>query len=48
MEIVVRGDVGNRIDKFVAENTELTRSNVQRLIEIGKILVNRERDESCL
>lgn len=29
-----------RIDKFVSENTELTRSTVQRMIQNGNILVN--------
>ena len=33
-------DFNNRIDKYVAENTDLTRSTVQRMIENGKILVN--------
>ena len=29
-----------RIDKFVVENTELSRSHVQKLLEDGNILVN--------
>lgn len=33
-------DMGKRIDAFLADNTEFSRVNVQRLIENGKILVN--------
>ena len=33
-------DVGRRIDSYIAGNTELSRTNIQRLIEEGKILVN--------
>jgi len=31
---------GIRIDKYISENSELTRSAIQRLLENGKILVN--------
>ena len=32
--------VGKRIDAYLAETTELSRTNIQRLIENKKILVN--------
>lgn len=32
--------IGKRIDVYVAESTEFSRANVQRLIESGKVLVN--------
>lgn len=35
-------DVGKRIDAYLAENTEFSRSNIQRLIENEKILVNNK------
>lgn len=38
--IVNQNDVGKRIDSYIASNTELSRTNIQRLIEEGKILVN--------
>lgn len=31
---------GKRIDAYLAENTEFSRANIQKLIENGKILVN--------
>lgn len=37
-------DIGKRIDTYLAENTEFSRSNIQRLIEAEKILIN---DKSC-
>ena len=40
MELKVKEFENNRIDKYIAENTELTRATVQRMIENGKILVN--------
>ena len=39
MELKVQ-DPNNRIDKYIAENTEYTRTAVQRLIESKNILVN--------
>lgn len=36
---LVSGNSGVRIDKYISENTELTRSAVQGLLEKGKILV---------
>lgn len=40
MELKVQENENNRIDKYIAEQTDLTRSTVQRMIENGKILVN--------
>lgn len=36
-------DGGKRIDVYLAENTEFSRANIQRLIENEKILVNRKK-----
>ena len=38
--IVNQNDIGKRIDSYIATNTELSRTNIQRLIEERKILVN--------
>lgn len=38
--IVNQNDVGKRIDSYIATNTELSRTNIKRLIEEGKILLN--------
>lgn len=38
--IVNSEDVGKRIDKYLCDNTEYTRSKVQKMIETGNILVN--------
>lgn len=35
-------DSGKRIDVYLAEKTEFSRANIQRLIENGKILVNQK------
>lgn len=40
MYLKVKDNENNRIDKYVAENSDLTRSAVQRMIENGNILVN--------
>lgn len=40
MELKVQNEENNRIDKYISENTEMTRSTVQRMIENEKILVN--------
>lgn len=40
MYLKVKDNENNRIDKYVAENSDLTRSAVQRIIENGNILVN--------
>lgn len=39
MEIVIK-ESGNRLDKAVSDNTELSRSQANDLIKLGKILVN--------
>ena len=36
-------DIGKRIDLFLAENTEFSRTNIQRLIENEKVLVNGKK-----
>ena len=38
--MVNQNDVGKRIDSYIARNTELSRTNIQRFIENGKIQVN--------
>lgn len=38
--IVNQNDIGKRIDSYIATNTGLSRTNIQRLIEEGKVLVN--------
>ena len=40
---VNENDVGKRIDAYLAENTEYSRTNIQRLIENEKILVNEKK-----
>lgn len=40
MYLKVKDNENNRIDKYVAEKSDLTRSAVQRMIENGNILVN--------
>ena len=40
MELKVQDSENNRIDKYIADNTEMTRNTIQRMIENGNILVN--------
>ena len=40
MELKVQDLENNRIDKYIADMTNMTRSTVQRMIENGSILVN--------
>ena len=40
---VNENNIGKRIDAYLAENTEFSRSNIQRLIENEKILVNSKK-----
>ena len=40
MEIKVAGNFGIRIDKYLMDNTEFTRSKIQKMINDGNILVN--------
>ena len=42
MRLTVQSLENNRIDKYIADSTELTRSAVQRMIENGNILVNNK------
>ena len=43
MELKVQDLENNRIDKYIADKTEMTRSTVQRMIENGNILVNGKK-----
>lgn len=43
--VVDSANVGNRIDQFVAQATELTRSAVTRLIEDGSLTLNQEKTD---
>ena len=38
--IIDENNVGIRIDKYLTDNTEYTRSKIQKMIETGNILVN--------
>ena len=38
--VVEVNDIGKRIDKYLCDNTEYTRSKIQKMIENGNILVN--------
>ena len=38
--IVDINNIGKRIDKYLCDNTEYTRSKIQKMIETGNILVN--------
>lgn len=46
MEIKVIDNFGIRIDKYLIDNTEFTRSKIQRLINEGNILVNNNSVKS--
>ena len=47
MEISVKlEDSGIRLDKFVADKTEITRNTIQRYIENGNITVNRKIEKT--
>lgn len=43
MELKVRASEDSRIDKYVADNTEMTRATIQRMIENENILVNGKK-----
>ena len=46
-EIKVLGEeTGNRIDKFLSEKLELTRTRIQQLIKDENILVNEKKTKS--
>ena len=38
--IIDENNVGIRIDKYLTDNTEYTRSKIQKMIDNGNILVN--------
>ena len=40
---ITENDIGKRIDKFLGETTDYTRSKIQKMIEIGNILVNDKK-----
>lgn len=43
MELEVQDNENSRIDKYLADNTDMTRATVQRMIESGNILVNEKK-----
>ena len=45
-EIIVNKEVTKRIDAYISENTEYSRTAVQRLIEENKITVNGRKEKS--
>ena len=44
--IIDENNVGIRIDKYLTDNTEYTRSKIQKMIDNGNILVNRKEVKS--
>ena len=45
-EIIVKNDEPKRIDAYISENTEYSRTAVQRLIEENKIIVNGKKEKA--
>lgn len=41
--IIDTNDIGTRIDKYLTDNTDYTRSKIQKMIENGNILVNNKK-----
>ncbi len=41
--IIDTNDIGTRIDKYLTDNTDYTRSKIQKMIENGNILVNNKQ-----
>ena len=41
--IIDSKDIGTRIDKYLGENTDYTRSKIKKMIESGNILVNNQK-----
>lgn len=44
--IIDENNVGIRIDKYLTDNTEYTRSKIQKMIDNGNILVNGKEVKS--
>ena len=44
--IIDENNIGQRIDKYLTDNTEYTRSKIQKMIDNGNILVNRKEVKS--
>ena len=44
--IIDENNVGIRIDKYLTDNTEYTRSKIKKMIENGNILVNGKEVKS--
>ena len=40
---IENNDIGKRIDKYLGETTDYTRSKIQKMIENGNILVNNNK-----
>ena len=45
-ELIVENEESKRIDAFISENTEYSRTAVQRLIEENKIIVNGKKEKA--
>ena len=45
-ELIVENEESNRIDAYISENTEYSRTAVQRLIEENKIIVNGKKEKA--
>ncbi len=44
--IIDENNVGIRIDKYLTDNTEYTRSKIKKMIENGNVLVNSKQIKS--
>ena len=44
--IIDENNIGQRIDKYLTDNTEYTRSKIQKMIDNGNILVNGKEVKS--
>ena len=44
--IIDENNVGIRIDKYLTDNTEYTRSKIKKMIENGNVLVNGKQIKS--
>ena len=44
--IIENNDIGKRIDKYLGETTEYTRSKIQKMIENKNVLVNGKEVKS--
>ena len=44
--IIDENNIGQRIDKYLTDNTEYTRSKIQKMIDNGNILVNDKEVKS--